>query len=340
MDSAAARVVRATAPVRICDVGGWTDTWFAKYGCVFNVAVDPGVTVEVEGASGGDSLIRLSSDQLGNASLRFGEPVMKEELRLPVRIIEEIMGTFQGTLCIRIRSGVPSGSAMGTSASVSVALVASLSAVAGMPLSQEDAARRAQHIESSILQTGVQDQIAAAIGGINSIEIVDYPAALIERLDPGVEIVEELERRLLVFYLGAAHTSSVVHDRVIARLQGKQPACGELQALRDAAVEAREAFMAGDFRRLGIAMSENTLAQAALHPDLISKHALTAIRAAASAGAVGWKVNGAGGEGGSLTILAPAGAHARSAIVEAVESAVGGVKNIPVTLNRTGVVVR
>jgi D-glycero-alpha-D-manno-heptose-7-phosphate kinase len=36
----------ATAPVRIADVGGWTDTWFGSPGRVCHLAVGPGVRVE------------------------------------------------------------------------------------------------------------------------------------------------------------------------------------------------------------------------------------------------------------------------------------------------------
>jgi len=39
--------VTATAPVRTCDCGGWTDTWFARRGAVFHIAVNPGVRVIV-----------------------------------------------------------------------------------------------------------------------------------------------------------------------------------------------------------------------------------------------------------------------------------------------------
>ena len=33
-------IVKAMAPARVCDFGGWTDTWFAKHGRVMNIAVD------------------------------------------------------------------------------------------------------------------------------------------------------------------------------------------------------------------------------------------------------------------------------------------------------------
>jgi D-glycero-alpha-D-manno-heptose-7-phosphate kinase len=40
------RIANTSAPIRICDNGGWTDTWFAGHGMVFNIAVYPSVQVQ------------------------------------------------------------------------------------------------------------------------------------------------------------------------------------------------------------------------------------------------------------------------------------------------------
>ena len=40
-------VVNSVAPIRICDNGGWTDTWFAQYGSVFNIGVYPHAEVQI-----------------------------------------------------------------------------------------------------------------------------------------------------------------------------------------------------------------------------------------------------------------------------------------------------
>jgi len=42
------RVINSVAPIRICDNGGWTDTWFAEYGKIFNIGVYPYVEVQIE----------------------------------------------------------------------------------------------------------------------------------------------------------------------------------------------------------------------------------------------------------------------------------------------------
>ena len=41
------RVINSAAPIRICDNGGWTDTWFAGHGAIFNIAVAPCAEVQL-----------------------------------------------------------------------------------------------------------------------------------------------------------------------------------------------------------------------------------------------------------------------------------------------------
>ena len=41
------RLINSIAPIRICDNGGWTDTWFAGYGRIFNIGVYPYVEVQL-----------------------------------------------------------------------------------------------------------------------------------------------------------------------------------------------------------------------------------------------------------------------------------------------------
>lgn len=35
------RIINSVAPILTCDNGGWTDTWFAEYGKIFNISVYP-----------------------------------------------------------------------------------------------------------------------------------------------------------------------------------------------------------------------------------------------------------------------------------------------------------
>jgi len=41
------RIISSVAPIRIADFGGWTDTWFAKFGKVLSIAVYPYAEVQI-----------------------------------------------------------------------------------------------------------------------------------------------------------------------------------------------------------------------------------------------------------------------------------------------------
>ena len=115
-----------------------------------------------------------------------------------------------------------------------------------------------------------------------------------------------------------------------------KPDCRQLNDLRYTATKSRDALYASDFRALGGAMRENTEAQARLHPALISPEAASVIEIARAHGALGWKVNGAGGDGGSLTILSDAEAPAKRAMLRTIEQENPLFKNIPIYLSRHG----
>jgi D-glycero-alpha-D-manno-heptose-7-phosphate kinase len=215
---------------------------------------------------------------------------------------------------LAVSSSVPPGSGLGTSASVLVALIAALTALAGDLHGDLDGgvfdpqalARAAHHLETVDLglQSGVQDHVAAAYGGSNFVIIDSYPDVNVHRLDVASSTWEALARRIVTVYLGRAHRSSAVHEAVIERL-ARTDAETCLAPLRAAAHDAATALVEGNLDAYGQALIANTGAQSALHPVLVNQAAREVIGVAAGHGAVGWKVNGAGGGGGTVTILGP-----------------------------------
>ena len=185
-------------------------------------------------------------------------------------------------------------------------------------------------------QCGIQNPLCSTFGGINYIEMFEYPRACVSQVQVPNSIWWELERRLTLIYLGRPHSSSAVHERVIKSLKGAGPDCKQLNDLRATAEPSRDAVYAGDFAALGRAMIDNTDAQARLHPDLISREARRVIEIAREHDALGWKVNGAGGEGGSVTILAGPLSHAKRAMIREIEQENPLFKNIPIYLSRYG----
>jgi D-glycero-alpha-D-manno-heptose-7-phosphate kinase len=95
-------------------------------------------------------------------------------------------------------------------------------------------------------------------------------------------------------------------------------------------------ILTGTLSHVKRAMIENTEAQERLHSDLVSRDARRVIEVAKEHGALGWKVNGAGGDGGSLTILTGTLSHVKRAMIREIETENPMFKNIPIYLSRYG----
>lgn len=205
-------------------------------------------------------------------------------------------------------------------------------------MTPHEVALAAHRVETELLgqQSGIQDQLCSAFGGISYIEMFAYPHATVSPIQIPNALWWELERRLALVYLGNSHNSSQVHEMVIRGLEDAGPDCAELQDLRQTAPRSRDALYAGDFAALGQAMIENTAAQRRLHPALVSADADRVIEIAREHGAIGWKVNGAGGAGGSLTLLCGARSEIKRAMLREIEQDDPLFKNIPIYLSRYG----
>jgi D-glycero-alpha-D-manno-heptose-7-phosphate kinase len=337
-------VVNSTAPIRICDNGSWTDTWFAGHGQVFNVAVSPCAEVEIAIYPASDAEPRLiihaenfaERYEVRHEAAPWGPHPLLEAAIAFMRVPRDLR------LEVSIRSDAPAGAGTGTSAAVTVALIGALDALTPGRLTPDEVASAAQRVETEMLgrQCGIQDQLAAAHGGINYIEMSAYPRATVTSLDVPDPIRSEFERRLVLVYLGKSHDSSAIHEQVIRSLEDAGPDSPAIVELRRQAPISRDALLAGDFGRLGRAMTESTEAQGRLHEALVGTEARAVIEVARAHGVLGWKVNGAGGEGGSLTLLCDDVAAGNRALVEEVERASHAFRSIPISLNRRGLDVR
>ncbi len=334
------RRVRATAPIRICDNGGWTDTWFAGHGSVFNIAVTPGVEVTITVAPIKKGAERVVLDVVNYQDRYAFTPDTLPGRQPLIEAIVDDVGLPGGVVAeISIRSDVPPGSSTGTSAAVAVALVGVMDALTPGTLGPYEVAATAHRIEVEVLgsESGVQDQLCSAFGGINFIEIPRYPQVQVTQLGLSADTLAELQARLMLVYLGRPHRSSPIHEQVITSVRAKRAGVEDvLDELRLAARGARDALLAADFPALGKAFQRNTHAQGRLHAGLVGPAAETAIEVAATNGVLGWKVNGAGGDGGSVSLLCENDAQSRRETEQALQRADPRFRIIPISLSPSG----
>jgi D-glycero-alpha-D-manno-heptose-7-phosphate kinase len=327
-------VIRASTPVRVCDLGGWTDTWFGGPGRVLNIAVQPGIEVSIRAHAGPEPVV------LDVASYGDRYAVMPGEARTPRHplleaAVDALPPPAGAAVEVAISSEVPSGCGAGTSAAVTVALLGALAALRDDQLTPRQVAYAAHALEVEVVgrQSGIQDHLSAALGGTTFLTIDDYPAAAFEPLPTW----ERLNALLTTVYVGQDHVSDHIHRAVIDRAATDKEHV--FARLRAAAEAGRQAWCSEDLEGFGMAMIANTDAQSALHDALVGRDAARVIETAAAWGAIGWKVNGAGGDGGSLTLLSRE-PSAKTALEEAIGRLDGRFQVLPLHVSPLGLTVR
>ena len=336
------KIINAIAPIRLNDIGGWTDTWFAGHGAVCNIAVYPYVEVQilvrdragdepqvVVYAENYDLRYQLMPPQSAAAEGLDKLPLIEAAIRrmdIPERLAIEV----------RVHSEIPPGASTGTSAAVSVAIIGALDRLTPGQMTPYEVARLAHAIETEDLglQSGVQDQLASAFGGINLVDIHVFPHANVAPVAISNALWWDLEQRLSLIYVGKPHQSSAVHQQVIHDLGPDPSTDPRLERLRILAEQAKDAIFAGDWPAYGAIMDANTEVQRGLHPSLVSPGFERVLAIAGGHGVLGCKVNGAGGDGGSVTVLGD-GVMARKRAMHS-ELASAGFRPVPIYLARQG----
>jgi D-glycero-alpha-D-manno-heptose-7-phosphate kinase len=319
------RTIHAIAPIRINDIGGWTDTWFSEEGKVLNIAVFPLVEVRIqvqENKQNLDQRILVHLENYGEALWINPEKPAYDQHPLIQGAVNAVPLPKDLMLNVTLFSHVPAGSSTGTSASVCVALLGALDHLSPSKHSVHEIAYLAHRVETEKLglQSGIQDQLAASYGGICYIDMFKYPEAHVTKLNLDETLRKELGDRLSLIYLGQSHSSSAIHEEVIAFLEKKGAQYKIIRELRALAEKAKDHLLEGDLESYGEMMIQNNECQRSLHEGLISEEANSVIALAQKFKASGWKVNGAGGKGGSLTILGHRDESLRNQMIREIDS--------------------
>ncbi len=296
--------VLTRAPTRICDIGGWTDTWFYPKGAVFSFCVDLYSYVRlVENSS---KTIKIFAENLKQSAVILN--LKKIEYNGVLDLLKAAIKrmNIENGLDIFVRADAPPGCGTGTSASVAVALISALATYKRLNMDQNNIAALAHKLETEELEleSGVQDQYAAAYGGINFMEI-DYPEVKLLKIKINKKRILELEKQFILVYFGS-RSSSKMHDAVISNYKNRDKATlNSFEIMKQCAYEMK-ASINSDIEILGEIINRNWDAQKSLHHLMINPIIKKAEKIAKSNGAIGFKCNGAGG-GGSATILAESG---------------------------------
>ena len=226
---------------------------------------------------------------------------------------------------ITFYSELPAGSGMGGSSSLSVALIGALNAYYNLDLSKYEIAQNAYDIERIELKQkgGYQDQFAAAYGGFNFIEFADkvdlYPVVT------SLDMLNELQFRLILCYVGGSHFSSNIQDEVLKGYEIEKKFFFEsMQDLKIVAHSMRNIVESNDLNQLnefGNLLHKGWLAKKSLSDKISNRNIENFYITSRKFGVLGGKLLGAGGGGHLLLFSDPNKKHT---VIQELEK-IGGV---------------
>jgi D-glycero-alpha-D-manno-heptose-7-phosphate kinase len=202
-------MVISRTPYRISFFGGGTDypAWYRE---------------------NGGAVLAMAIDKYCYLTCRYLPPFFEHRLRLVYSKIEScqrasevqhpvvraVLGMLdvQRGLEIHHDGDLPARSGMGSSSSFTVGFLHAMYGLLGRLASKTQLASEAIHVEQELLgeTVGAQDQILAAFGGLNFIELKRDDSFRVEPLPLPKERLERLTSSLMLFYTGLRRTASEV----------------------------------------------------------------------------------------------------------------------------------
>ena len=297
---AAIHYYRARAPLRLSFCGGGTDV--SPYpeehgGCVLSATINHYAYASLRPRR--DSRLTLASLDYDMIAKYEHPRRMKFDGRLDllkaaVRALKVKRGAD-----LWVHSDAPPGSGLGSSSTLVVAMIGVLREWLGRSMESYEVAELAYRIErvDMKLAGGRQDQYAASFGGFNFIEF-GSDQTVVTPLRIRRDVLQEMEYRLLLCYMGQTRQSAKIIDRQTASYRsGKKSVVQALDRLKKETLEMKKAHLLGDVDGIGELLHEAWENKKKLDSGISTSHVDRLYQVARKEGAIGGKMPGAGGGG-------------------------------------------
>lgn len=278
------------APLRISLLGGgsdFPDFYAQEEGCVLSSTIDKYLSVILKRRFDARLRVGYTRTELVEQVGLVEHDLVRESLRLS--------GLERGVE-ISTMGDIPSqGSGLGSSSAVTVALLHAMWCYLGVLPTRRQLAEGACRVERQQLgrPIGVQDQYAAAYGGLNLIHF--GPAGVrVEPVSDDPRLARRLGERLLLFFTGITRSASSVLDEQQARIEAQRPLLAEMA---EQARQAGQALREGRLDDLGELMHQGWQRKRQLASGVSNPEIDRLYETARRAGAAGGKISGAGGGG-------------------------------------------
>jgi len=201
----------------------------------------------------------------------------------------------------------PAGSGLGTSSTLTVAVIGAFTEMLKLPLGEYDIARYAYDIERKDLQLagGKQDQYAATFGGVNFMEFYNEEKVIVNPLRIRKDYLHELENNLLLYFTDTSRDSATIIKEQQKNVEAKNEKSIEaMHQLKEQAKRMKEALLQGRLTEIGEILDYGFKQKRKMAANISNPFLEEIYNTAVKAGATGGKISGAGG-GGFMIFYCP-----------------------------------
>jgi D-glycero-alpha-D-manno-heptose-7-phosphate kinase len=298
------------SPVRISFAGGGTDlpAYYQQFGgAVLSAAINKYFyTILGKRTDGRIQVISSDLRIFENWSDIATKEVNGSGLEIPLATLKGL--GFRISVDLFLASEIPPGTGLGSSASVCVNILKTLTSYLQMPISKHELAERAFQIAHSTLgrHVGKQDEYAAAFGGLNFITFDRDGSVQVESMDLEPQIMSQLQANLRLFFTGSSHHSwSILEEQEQFTRKHTGSTIDALHEVRLLAQRMREALLKSDLSRFGALLDEAWHAKKKFSSRISNARIDQLYALARQHGASGGKITGAGGGGFLLLYCEP-----------------------------------
>jgi len=305
-------IIRSKAPLRLGLAGGGTDldVYCNNFGgYVLNSTISLYVHCTIEEKHDGKIIFE---------ALDIGKKVeieSKKELNLDGEldlfkgIYNRIVKGFElEPLSFKLStySDVPSGSGLGGSSTLVVAIIKAFVEWFNLPLGEYDIARLAFEIEREDIGIvgGAQDQYAATFGGFNFMEFYDNKRVIVNPLRIKNWIIDELEESMVLYFTNITRQASQIEQEKKSLLDDKK-ALNAMHEVKQDAVLMKEYLLKGNIKHFAQVLGKSWEAKKRVSNSISNSEIDRIYTLAMENGAYSGKVSGAGGGGFMFFMVEP-----------------------------------
>ncbi len=295
-------MIISRTPYRISFFGGGTDypTWYEKHGgATLSTTIDKYCYITARHFPPffeRKNRVVWSKIEFVDSHDEIEHPSVRETLKH--------LGIDRGVE-IHHHGDLPARSGLGSSSSFTVGLLHAMHLLHGRPVTKMGLAKDAIHIEQHLIKesVGVQDQMAAAFGGLNKFTFAPGHNLGVEPIVLSQERSKELQSHLMLVFTGMARTASEIAAEQIKTTHQKERELHQMRTMVDRAIAILKSEE--DIKEFGKLLHETWMLKRGLTSKITNSQVDSIYEKARAHGAIGGKLLGAGSGGFMLLFVAP-----------------------------------